>query len=319
MALRVLAAGPLLTVQDLGRDRYERFGVPQSGAMDWFSLRVANHLVGNPQGAASLEFALQPPILRVDSDCLVAVAGHGFSPSISGRRVGIFRCALARSGEIIQFASEKTTGWGYLAVSGGIDVPLVLGSRSTYLRGGFGGYQGRVIRDGDVLPVGEWNSFLRWELPGRAIPLKYRIQYTSSVNIPVITGPQKDVFGKSGLDEFFTSEYAVVPSSDRMGYRLDGPPVASCVPIELLSEGNAPGSIQIPPGGQPIVLLSDRPATGGYAKIATVASAGLPLLVQAFPGTGRVRFRPIDVETAQREYRDLVDLIETGIGEKDED
>jgi antagonist of KipI len=316
--LEVISAGTLTTVQDLGRLEFERFGVPPSGAMDWFALWVANRLVGNPPVAAGLEFLLQGPELRAQEDCLVAVAGKGFSLEIGGRRPGAWRCAVAYAGEVIRVIPAGETGWGYLAVSGGIDVPLVMGSRSTYLPGKFGGFQGRALRTGDRLPILPRDRSLHRELAGRGLPLEHRIQYAVEVSVPAIPGPQLEVFGENGLAAFLAGRYMVRPDSDRMGYRLSGPPVLRRIQGELLSEGIAPGSIQVPPDGQPIVLLSDRPATGGYAKIATVARVGLPLLGQAMPGLGRVRFETVGVIEAQQRYRALVEQIEKGM-ETDED
>jgi antagonist of KipI len=313
MALRVLNAGPLTTVQDLGRTGFERYGVPQSGAMDWFALCAANRLVGNPAGAAGLEFVLQAPDLQVLDDCLVAAAGRGYSLLVHGRRVGGWRCAIARRGEILHIETQGNTGWGYLAVNGGIDVPLVMGSRSTYLRGGFGGLKGRTLQYGDHLPVGGLLPVNWQRRAGLGIPPDYRPAYADQVNVPVVLGPQADHFTEEGLRVFLGEEFRVLHTSDRMGYRLAGPPIARRVNSELLSEGIAPGSVQVPPDGQPIVLMSDRPATGGYAKIATLALAGLPLLAQSMPGMGKVRFQVVEVAEAQALYRKLITGIEEGM------
>lgn len=318
MGLQVVESGALTTVQDLGRAGYEQFGVPQSGAMDEFALRAANRLVGNPPGAAVLEFALQSPVLRAGADCLVAAAGRGFRLLINKRLAGAYRCAFVRAGETIHFAPEETTGWGYLAVSGGIDVPLVMGSRSTFLRGSIGGWLGRALQPGDDLPVFPLDSSHISSLVGSSLGREYRLPYVDQVSVPVILGPQQDVFGEEGLAAFLSTEYLISSASDRMGYRLSGQQIPRQGQRELLSEGIAPGSIQVPPGGQPIVLLSDRPTTGGYAKIATVASAGLPLLVQAVPGVGRVRFEAVSVEEAQAMYRQYIYNIDEGI-QNDED
>jgi antagonist of KipI len=318
MALNVISAGALSTIQDLGRPEAARFGVPQSGAMDWFALWCANRLVGNSPDLAGLEFIHQGPELCPTVDCLVAVAGPGFNLRIGGRQVGAWRCAVARPGELIQVTSEISAGWGYLAVSGGIDVPLVLGSRSTYLRGAFGGISGRAVQPGDCLPTHPIEGSAWQETTGRSLSSVWRIAYGSKVSVPVIPGPQAAVFGFQGLEAFFAAEYQVTPASDRMGYRLSGPVIPRHIPGELLSEGTTPGSIQVPPDGQPVVLLSDRPATGGYAKIATIARVGLPQLVQALPGVGVVSFHPVEVGEAQQMLRKLIAGIEKGI-EDDQD
>jgi antagonist of KipI len=184
MSLKVISAGPLTTVQDLGRLGHERFGVPQSGAIDWFALWAANRLVGNPSGAAGLEFVLQGPELCPSVDCLAAVSGQGFCLIVGGRRVGAWRCAVVRPGELIQVAAQGTTGWGYLAVSGGIDLPLVMGSRSTYLRGGFGGFSGRALQPGDFLPTHSPQDPDWQHLAGRSLPMRFRIAYADQPIIP---------------------------------------------------------------------------------------------------------------------------------------
>jgi antagonist of KipI len=313
MALIILNAGPLTTVQDLGRLGYERFGVPQSGAMDWFALQVGNRLVGNQPGAAGLEFAVLPPQLRAAEDCLAAGTGSGFILHVNNRRIGAWRCAFVRRGETIHFVEEGIPGWGYLTVSGGVAAPLVMGSRSTYLRGGFGGIAGRTLQPGDVIPTGPADLSGWMKRAGRNFPLHYRIPYASQVIIPVVPGPQDAMFGVHGQTVFFSEEYSISSTSDRMGYRLSGTLVPRVDSGELLSEGIAAGSVQVPPDGQPVVLMSDRPATGGYPKIATVTRAGLPLLAQAMPGFGKVRFHAVSVEEAQDAYRALAAGIEKGL------
>jgi biotin-dependent carboxylase-like uncharacterized protein len=314
--LRVITPGPLTTVQDLGRAGCERFGVPRAGAMDWFALRAVNRLVGNPPNAAGLEFTVEAPVLQAMTDLVVAAAGRGFSLSVQGRRVGLWRAALVRRGEVIHFTASGAPGWCCLAAGGGIDLPPVMGSRATYLRGGFGGVEGRALQAEDMLPLGaaaaDWLS-----LAGRWLPPEKRPAY-DNLHIPVILGPQEDYFSPDALQSFLSSEYTVSPNSDRMGYRLQGAPIPHQTGVELLSEGIAPGSVQIPPDGQPIVMLSDRPATGGYPKIAAVTQAGLPRLVQAMPGTGRVRFSAVSLSQARADYRRLIDWIENGV-EDDED
>lgn len=320
MTLRVLSPGLLTTVQDLGRLGYERFGVPQSGAMDFFALRAANRLVGNPPGAAGLEFTLEPPVLRAGQDLLVAFAGRGYALAVQGRRAGAWRAAVAWRGEEIRFLAEGTGGWGYLAVLGGIDVPPVMGSRSTFLRGGFGGWQGRILHAGDVLPVGRGPVGERpgdWkQRAGRWLPPEMRPRYADVVEVLVVTGPQEDAFPEEALRTFLSAEYSITATSDRMGYRLAGPPLEHRAGADLLSEPLTWGAVQVPADGQPMVMMADRPTTGGYPKAATLATAALPLLAQAMPGSGRVRFTPVSVEAAQQQYRALMAGLEDGIEEE---
>jgi antagonist of KipI len=318
VGLEVLSPGVMTTVQDQGRYGYERFGVPPAGAMDWLALYTANRLVGNAATAAGLEFALDPPVLRAAGDCLIALTGCGWRLAVDGRAVGAWRAAVVRNGEEISIEPEERSGWGYLAVSGGIGVPPLMGSRATYLRSGFGGLDGRALREGDVLLVSAFPT-RRLRRAGSWLSDDYRPQYASDEVIPVVPGPQEADFGPDGLQKLFAGEYAITAMSDRMGYRLSGPPLVRVGQGELLSQGIAPGSIQIPPDGQPIVLMADRPTAGGYPKIATVTRIGLPLLAQAMPGVGRVRFAPVSVEEAQARLRQMMQRIEVGMEEENED
>lgn len=323
MLLRVLLPGLLTTIQDSGRFGYERFGVPQSGAMDWFALHAANALAGNPPsasgpGAAALEFALEAPVLQASDDCLVAAAGRGYVLHVQNRPVGLWRAALVRRGEVLSFSKEDTPGWGYLAVLGGIDVPEVMGSRSTYLRGGFGGWRGRALQEGDALPVRAEYPHGWWERAGRWLPPEKRPPYSGEASIPVIGGPQEQAFTDEALRLLYNEAYTVSTVSDRMGYRLSGPRLPHRNSADLISEPLTWGAVQVPADGMPMTMMSDRPTTGGYPKIATVARAGLPLLAQVMPGSGRIRFQRVTVAEAQSQYRQMAAWIETGI-EGDED
>ncbi len=311
----VIASGPLTTIQDQGRVGFERFGVPQSGPMDPFAFFAANRLVGNPSEAAGLEFAMDGPTLKADSDGFVAGAGWGWSMMVGGRSVGLWRAARVFGGETIQFVPQDAPGWGYLAVFGGIDTPPVMGSRSTYLRGGFGGLQGRLLTAGDKLPIGAippkgWQGKAgRWLVPAS------RPEYGPDPVIPVLIGPQEWSFTPEALQTFLSSEYQVSATSDRMGYRLSGPKLAHSGSADLISEPMSWGAVQVPADGQPIVMMADRPTTGGYPKIAVVASAGLPVLAQTVIGLGRVRFRAVDLDEARRLLEAQMQALESGIEE----
>jgi antagonist of KipI len=286
--------------------------------MDWFALRAANALVGNPAGAAGLEFALDAPILQAGEDCLVATAGRGYVLHVQGRRVGLWRAALVRQGEVIEFSSEGTAGWGYLAILGGIAVPLVMGSRSTCLRGGFGGWNGRFIWEGDILPIGGGQPIGWRDFAGRWLPPAKRLTYQDEVEVAVVPGPQAELFTIPAREMFLNETYSISANSDRMGYRLNGPRIDHQGSADLISEAMTWGAVQVPADGMPIVMMSDRPTTGGYPKIATLTRTGLPLLAQAMPGNGRVRFQPASVVEAQVRYREMLAWIETEI-QGDED
>lgn len=308
MALEVLDGGWLTTVQDLGRPGYERYGIPVSGAMDFLALWVANRLVGNPPGAAGLEITLAGPVLAATEPCLVAVTGADLTFQVDGREMPMGMSVFVRRGSVISFGGRRRGCRAYLAVAGGIEVPPVLGSRSTYLPGRFGGLDGRALRPGDRLPIGPVSGHLP-ERAGRRPPPHLIPAWDESPTVRAVPGPQDDHFPPEGLETFFGAEYRILPTSDRMGYRLEGPPVA-CLRAEIISDGVPPGAVQIPPDGQPLVMMADHQTTGGYPKIATVITADLSLLAQCVPGESRVRFRAVTVSEAQRAYREMMGMLE---------
>jgi len=304
--LEVIEPGLLTTVQDLGRHGYERFGVPVAGAMDSCALRAANFLVGNPPDAAGLEITLIGPRLRATENCLIAVCGADLGLCVWKWKMSGWTAILVRRGWEISFEGRKSGCRAYLAVAGGIDVPLVMGSRATYLRGGFGGHQGRALRAGDALPVGRPACSLS-DWAGRQFPQRARPPYSDTPVLEVILGPQEDHFTPEGIDTFLSSEYTVGGTSDRMGYRLEGPAIAHRTSADIVSDGIALGAVQVPANGQPLVMMADRQTTGGYTKIANVVSADVPLLAQCVPGSSRVRFRVTTVDAAQTRYRAMMD------------
>lgn len=304
MTLLTLDPGFLTTVQDLGRQGCERYGVPVSGAMDRLALMAANALVGNPLEAAGLEFALSGPVFRLSgAGGLVAAGGRGFNLRIGGQPIPLWMAAWVRAGETISLQAAGS-GWGYLAVGGGINVPQVMGSRSTYLRGGFGGLNGRSLQAGDILELGPGGAY---DLAGQELPDGLLPAYSDHPLLDVILGPQMQAFSKAALAAFLGGEYALTAACDRMGYRLAGPKLAHLLKggADVLSEGIPLGAVQVPGDGQPIVLMADRQTAGGYAKIGVVSSASLPLLAQCPPGAGSVRFRAVSVEEAQAKWRGI--------------
>lgn len=303
--LRVLDSGPLTTIQDLGRFGYGQFGVSISGAMDPFALRAANELVGNAAEAAALEIGAWGATLEATEPCLVAVTGAGYVLSVQGLARPLWSALFVRKGWQIEIAKGGDGSWVYLAVASGIESPLVLGSRSTYARGAFGGHEGRALRAGDCL-VASAPARYALEFAGREISPDKRPRYSRSPTVEVILGPQTDRFTAEGARTFLSSEYRISAKSDRMGYRLEGPAVAHTSGADIISDGIAFGSIQVPADGQPIVMMAERPTTGGYPKIAVVASADHPVLAQCSPGVGRVRFRETTVEGAQERWRAAV-------------
>ena len=298
-ALRVFAPGLLTTVQDLGRVGYQHLGVPVSGALDAVSLHAANALVGNPAGEGALEVAYLGPTLVAEADDVrVAIVGARAAIDIlpgpscgEGRRVEGMQSMRLRRGEAVRIGALTGGSVLYVAVEGGFDIQPVLGSVSTYIRGGIGGMQGRALMAGDLLPLRHSRAIERDEsrLDGFSLKLPARIR--------AIAGPQNDYFSDREIAAFFDHEYTVGPSADRLGMRLTGRAIQHSRGFDITSDGIAPGSIQVPGNGQPIVLLADRQTTGGYPKIATVISADIPALGR-FPIGARIAFELVTLEVA---------------------
>lgn len=298
--IEVIKPGLLTTVQDKGRWGYQCYGVAVAGAMDPFALASANRLVGNPEGAAGLEMTLLGPTLRLHRETIFALAGADLGPRLNGEPIPNWTCHYAQSGALLDFAGRKSGIRAYLAISGGIDVPPIMGSRATYLLGRFGGLDGRALKPRDRLsilpPAVESRNF-----NGRVFPEDLRPPYRKNPTLRVVPGPFADFFSREAIQVLFSTEYTITPQSDRMGYRLQGEPLRRQKPKELISCGLANGTIQVPPDGQPIILLADRQSIGGYPIVATLILADLPLIAQCAPGD-KLRFSPVSIEEAREEY-----------------
>jgi antagonist of KipI len=277
--MTVLKPGPLTTVQDGGRRGYRAFGMPVAGAMDRLSYALANVLAGNPPGAAALEMTLLGATLRLERDGYVAVCGADMRATLDGEPVANGSGFLVRRGAELACRSAAAGCRAYLAVHGGIDVPPVLGSRSTYTRGAIGGFQGRALRAGDALPIGPAGASLPGE--ARALPAGLLPGCPRELSLRVLLGPQDDHFLPEGVRTFLEAGYPVSNRNDRMGYQLDGPVIAHRDKADIVSDALCPGAIQVPGRGTPIVMMADCQTTGGYAKIATVIGPDLARLAQA--------------------------------------
>lgn len=295
--LEVIEPGLLTTVQDGGRWGWARYGVPPSGPLDAAAFHAANLLVGNAPNAAALELTLTGPTLRAAWPCLVAVCGAEFAVWIGTLPVPTWHACLMRAGQLLRFGERRSGARAYLAVSGGLALPEFLGAQATYLPGGFGGLAGRALRAGDRLPCHPDPRGLL-ERAGRAWPREARPAYSRNPTLRVVLGPQEDTFTTEGVRTFLNSAYTLTTASDRMGARLAGAPVAHRGAAGIVSDGIVNGSVQIPPDGQPIVMLADHQTTGGYPKIAAVIQADLPLLAQCLPGD-TVRFTAVSLAEAQ--------------------
>lgn len=303
MMLRVLEPGLFTTVQDLGRRGYERDGIPCGGAMDRFAIRVANLLVGNEEGDAALEVTLGGLALRFEEEGLVALAGADLVASADGVAIPAWHAAWLPAGSRLSFGGPGAGCRAYLAVAGGIAVPPVLGSRSTLARAGMGGLDGRPLRRGDELSAGSASPLsgriaatLREGAGGPLVSptgpgISLRPAYSTRPAVRLLSGADADALSAGPPGGLYGSEFQVGPDSDRMGYRLHGPRLETAAAGDRLSEPVAFGTVQLPPGGHPIVLMADRQTTGGYPRIGEIATVDLPLLAQLKPGDS-LRFRP---------------------------
>ena len=305
--LEVIEGGIFTTIQDLGRYGYQRYGVPVSGALDQFAVRVANLLVGNAEGDAGLEMTLIGPRIRFMADAVISVTGGDFGPLVDDQPIPCWQSVVVARGGVLSFSWPRDGMRSYLAVAGGIDVPLALGSRSTYARFRLGGLAGRALASGDRLPVfprGPVPRVALRQLPSEDIPT-----YGNSHGLRVLLGPQDDAFTERGIEDFLSSTYTVTFASDRMGSRLDGPMIEHRRSANIVSDGTPFGAVQITGDGMPTVLLADRGTTGGYTKIATVISVDLAGIAQA-QADDTVRFRSVTLEEAHRALRDHERVIE---------
>ena len=300
--LRITAPGPLSTIQDAGRRGFQASGFSPGGAMDLPAARAANLLVGNAMDMAVLEMTMMGITAKFECVVHFALTGADFDAHLNDAPIPAYQAIHARAGDELRCGFAVTGCRGYLAVAGGFAVEPVLGSCSTNLKCGIGGFEGRKLAAGDALP-------LRWpELPFSRV-IDYRMPAPShvkrnaragaaNITLRAVPGPQESAFTEEGIAQFFGSPYAVTPASDRMGIKLEGAKIETHAGSDIISDGIAAGSVQVPASGQPIVMMADRQTTGGYAKIATVISADIHLLAQARPGDV-VRFVSVDVREAQ--------------------
>ncbi len=314
MTISVEKPGLLSTMQDLGRYGAQKYGVIASGAMDAFAHKSANILLGNPETEATLEITVLGPSLQFDSASLIAICGANMSPTVNGIPVPMWRPVLINEGESLKFGASREGCRCYLAIAGGFNVPLEMNSYSTYLRAGIGGLNGRALREGDRLSA-KTPSSLGKRITAKLLSLigqetfaatswfvSYEMMppYRPNPTVRVIEGPQFSWYDQETVSDFLSKEFKVQSQSDRMGYRLQGPPLTLVKRRELLSEPVTFGTVQVPPDGNPIVLMTDRQTTGGYPKIAQVISADLPVLAQAQIGSS-VHFQLVSLRDAQEE------------------
>lgn len=317
MSIRILHPGLLTTVQDKGRFGFRRQGVIVSGAMDGFAQRMANLLVGNEEYEGVLEVTLIGPSMLFEADMLISVCGGNLSPAIGGIPVPLWRPVYIKAGETLKFGACRQGARAYIAIAGGIDVPNVMHSKSTFLRAGLGGFDGRALKAGDLLRHGtpsveavhyaegcskRWGPrpfyAAEW-FPGNGL----LPAYAANPVVRIMRGRQFGQFTEQSKKLLFACEFKVTPQSDRMGYRLQGPVLErnESDRLESISEAVSFGTIQVPPEGNPIILMADSQTIGGYPKIAQVATVDLPVLAQVKPGEA-VSFAEISLQEAERLY-----------------
>jgi antagonist of KipI len=311
--IHVLKPGLLTTVQDLGRPGYQQYGVVVGGALDGFAARVANLVVGNPDGAAVIEMAQTGPELHFERETLVAWCGADFDATIGQERLPPDRAVRVAAGRTIRFGFARSGLRAWLAVAGGIDVPLVMGSRSTYRRAGIGGHEGRPLKAGDVLktlaPSG-WAAHLLASLrtsgkPATAWTVRAGVMGRPAATgvVRALRGPECAWFTPEAQRQFFSADWTATKEGDRMGVRLAGPVLERRQTDDMVSSAVNAGVVQVPAAGQPIVLLPSRQSVGGYPRLAAVATVDLPRIAQLRPGD-KVRFAEINLTVAHALYLD---------------
>ncbi len=312
--IEILEASMFMSVQDGGRYGYQRYGVPTSGPMDWFAYRAANTLVKNLPGVTCIEVGLSSASFNLQADCLVVVTGAGYSLLLNGAAQPLWKVFSCHPGDVLQLVKQTGGNWAYLAVAGGFDFPEMLGSTSTYAPAGLGS----GLKVGENLNFAH-NVVIAHNLVGRYLPRENQLNYRQEVEARAMTGLHCERFTIEGLNTFWNTAYIVTPRSDRMAYRLQGEVITHITGADIISQGMALGSVQVPADGQPIVMMADHPTTGGYTQVAVICKADLPLVAQCEPGTGRIKFRQVTLEEAQLAYHETTCKIEPGINDEVED
>lgn len=315
MSIQVISPGLMTTIQDNGRTGYQKHGIIASGVMDRYSFRIANILLDNNENEAVLEITFMGPTLAFQTDTLIAITGGDLSPTINGEAVPMWRPVLVEKDSVLSFGMMKAGARAYIAVAGGFDIPVVMGSKSTYMRAGLGGFKGRALMKEDVVPIlqtkeqldkfktqlnreAEQGSFVTtaWFFASTHIP-----SIGENIAVRVTRGNQMQHFTDESIQDFFSKPYTVTPESDRMGYRLAGEAVKLTAPLEMISEAVSFGTIQAPPDGKPIILLADRQTAGGYPKFAQVTIVDLAVIAQICPGQ-TIQFIEVSLKEAEELY-----------------
>lgn len=291
--IEVISPGPLSTIQDEGRFGFMNTGFSPGGAMDSYSLKIANILVGNAPGDGAVEMTMMGATFKFSCKSVIALTGADMEPSLNGKEIEMYKGIEVSEGDILTLKMAKCGMRTYMAVAGGFDLPRIMGSMSTNLKCALGGYEGRKLKAGDRLPLRA--SVDIFHIGHRKT--RPENNYENEISVRVVLGPQEDYFTENGIKTFLSSSYTVSDKSDRMGVRLDGEKIENINGVDIISDGIQTGSVQIPASGTPIIMMADRQTTGGYAKIATVISSDLNKIAQAKAGT-RINFEAVSLKEA---------------------
>lgn len=298
MGIQFVNGGFITTIQGMGRTGYQEFGVPAAGVMDTMAFRKANILVGNDENEAALELTLMGPMFTFTSDNIIAVTGGNLGAKLNGKDLPMYQAVLAKKGDTMSFMGIKSGSRAYVAFAGGLDVPVVMGSKSTHLKSNLGGFKGRKLGPGDEIEFAAPKTILP-NMSKRTVPAD---DYSNtSCTLRVILGPQDDCFTEAGIRTFLNSTYTLTNEADRMGLRFEGEKIEHKNGGDIITDGISFGAVQVPSHGQPIVMMADHQTTGGYTKIAGIISADLPKAAQLKPGC-KVNFQQVSVEEAQDIY-----------------
>lgn len=297
MGFKVQSKGLLTLIQGGPRIGYQQYGVSVSGAMDSYSHRVGNILVGNKEDEASLEILIMGPTIVFDKSTKIVVTGGNLSPQLNYTDIQMYKSYKVDKGDILSFGEMKEGCRAYVAFEGGIDVPMVMGSKSTYTKAKIGGFKGRALQEGDYVNLFDCKDNSVCSLDDKYIP-----KFDKDIVIRVTKGPQHDMFLEEEWKKFISNEYLITNECDRMGYRLEGESIKHINGADIVSDGIAFGAIQVPGHGKPIIMMADRQSIGGYTKIANVISVDLPKLAQCKPGD-KIKFEEVDIYKAHELLR----------------
>ena len=308
MGIKIIKAGILTTIQDMGRYGYQETGMAVSGVMDTRSTSIANILVGNDENEGVIEVTMMGPTIEFTADNIIAVTGGDLGAKLDGADFPRYQAVLVKAGQTLSFMAPKAGSRAYIAFAGGLDVPVVMGSKSTNLKSKIGGLDGRKLENGDEIGFSAPKTSLpNMEKRKVAVP-----DFSAKEHeLRVVLGPQDDYFPQSSIDVFFNNEYTISNEYDRMGCRMQGPVIKHKIGGDIITDGISFGAVQVPSHGNPIVTMADHQTTGGYTKIGNVISVDLPILVQCMPGH-KIRFKSVAIEVAQywycREKKELNEL-----------